>query len=274
MKNPGAVLAFLATAAVVKGSDNRGSSGCPCIPSSHERLKASHILVDCPRTFATDGKCIEVIVKQRSHFYPPEYGRECGIYKEPGSASCWNLNGTIYEPTPANSTNGTRRLNTTNATGTPNNSANGANNGSNGTTGTNNGSNGTSGTGGTSDGATPSPTPAPTPWDHGVELEIGAAARADWCDEQWCYIDECNCNAADASQSTYFGADKIMFYSYSTCGGSDTYTSEETGVVKGAKDCVAGDNSASSTVRLCPMHAWVAISAVLSCILLQYSATS
>jgi len=46
-----------------------------------------------------------------------------------------------------------------------------------------------------------------------------------WCDDPWCYVDPCACEAKDKSVSLYFTQ---MVYSYMTCGSSDKYTSEET----------------------------------------------
>jgi len=45
-----------------------------------------------------------------------------------------------------------------------------------------------------------------------------------WCDDAWCYVDPCACEASDQSISLYFGQ---FVYSYMTCGSTDKYTSEE-----------------------------------------------
>jgi len=49
--------------------------------------------------------------------------------------------------------------------------------------------------------------------------------QADWCLEEWCYIDPCSCDAADATKSDYFPG--ALFYSYATCGAKNTYTAAE-----------------------------------------------
>lgn len=94
--------------------------------------------------------------------------------------------------------------------------------------------------------------------------ELPAAEKASWCDDQWCYVDECSCDDSKASESTYFSATTKHFYSYATCGtASDSYTTSETKMVPGAKDCKT-DGTTSSSVRLCTVHTWAAISFMLS----------
>eukprot|EP00747_Dinoflagellata_sp_TGD_P144259 gnl/TRDRNA2_/TRDRNA2_176469_c0_seq3.p1 gnl/TRDRNA2_/TRDRNA2_176469_c0~~gnl/TRDRNA2_/TRDRNA2_176469_c0_seq3.p1 ORF type:complete len:246 (+),score=30.83 gnl/TRDRNA2_/TRDRNA2_176469_c0_seq3:109-738(+) len=46
--------------------------------------------------------------------------------------------------------------------------------------------------------------------------------RAGWCDDPWCYIDPCNCNAPSQYKSDYFP--DSLFYTYLTCGDEDTYS--------------------------------------------------
>jgi len=54
-----------------------------------------------------------------------------------------------------------------------------------------------------------------------------ANMKADWCDNTWCYVDPCNCNAPDVYKSSYFPLS--MYYSYSTCGSADAFTGGEGG---------------------------------------------
>merc|ERR1712130_301060 len=42
-----------------------------------------------------------------------------------------------------------------------------------------------------------------------------------WCDDQFCWVDPCNCNAADMAVSTWING---QYYSYSQCGGADAFT--------------------------------------------------
>merc|ERR1719223_1631799 len=53
-----------------------------------------------------------------------------------------------------------------------------------------------------------------------------------WCAQQWCYVDPCNCNipvlpkpASYLPDAQYQG--KPLFFSYATCGGTDSYTGKE-----------------------------------------------
>jgi len=54
-----------------------------------------------------------------------------------------------------------------------------------------------------------------------------AIDKAAWCDDTWCYVDPCNCNAPDVYSSSYFPLS--MYYSYSTCGSADEFTGGEGG---------------------------------------------
>eukprot|EP00747_Dinoflagellata_sp_TGD_P141524 gnl/TRDRNA2_/TRDRNA2_176137_c0_seq8.p1 gnl/TRDRNA2_/TRDRNA2_176137_c0~~gnl/TRDRNA2_/TRDRNA2_176137_c0_seq8.p1 ORF type:complete len:536 (-),score=95.38 gnl/TRDRNA2_/TRDRNA2_176137_c0_seq8:302-1909(-) len=45
--------------------------------------------------------------------------------------------------------------------------------------------------------------------------EKHADAKADWCDDAWCYVDPCNCNAPNQYKSNYF--EGSVTYTYSAC---------------------------------------------------------
>jgi len=71
-----------------------------------------------------------------------------------------------------------------------------------------------------------------------------------WCAQQWCYVDPCNCNipvppkvSAYLPKATY--QNKPVYYSYATCGGKDTWTSEHHKAAcvnqKSAGDCAKLD---------------------------------
>jgi hypothetical protein len=49
--------------------------------------------------------------------------------------------------------------------------------------------------------------------------------QANWCNQKWCYIDPCNCDAPDPTNSDYFP--DTLHYSYATCGDKNTYTALE-----------------------------------------------
>jgi len=73
----------------------------------------------------------------------------------------------------------------------------------------------------------------------------------DWCSQKWCYVDPCQCNIADDPVITFSFPDakyqgKALFYSYSTCGGSDSWTgSNNDGACVNQNDQTACDNLAS-----------------------------
>lgn len=48
------------------------------------------------------------------------------------------------------------------------------------------------------------------------------ANPASWCGQAWCWVDPCTCKLPDVAKSAYFTAN--IYYSYSNCGGNDTYT--------------------------------------------------
>lgn len=71
-----------------------------------------------------------------------------------------------------------------------------------------------------------------------------SGTKASWCDDPWCYVDPCQCDASDVGQSTYFN-DEISF-SYSTCGSVDKYTEAETTLTLGNSKCENEASAASS----------------------------
>jgi len=64
-----------------------------------------------------------------------------------------------------------------------------------------------------------------------------------WCEQKWCYVDPCKCKSLKAlpKPTTYLPdaryQGKPVHYSYATCGGSDSFSSEE--MKKTAKDLKA-----------------------------------
>jgi len=54
------------------------------------------------------------------------------------------------------------------------------------------------------------------------------ANAASWCASAWCWVDPCTCKLPDVARSSYFTAS--IFYSYSNCGGTDTYTTSQQSV--------------------------------------------
>jgi len=60
-------------------------------------------------------------------------------------------------------------------------------------------------------------------WNLTTGEELPPSEKASWCDSPWCYVGLCTCENSDASVSSYF-PNTSMQYSYSTCDGTDTYT--------------------------------------------------
>merc|ERR1719230_1106015 len=67
---------------------------------------------------------------------------------------------------------------------------------------------------------------------------------ADWCDDEWCYIDPCNCNAPKQFASDYFGP---LTYTYLTCGSADAYTSTDADAGANAATCSKGPSGSSGS---------------------------
>jgi len=82
-------------------------------------------------------------------------------------------------------------------------------------------------------------------WDDGYEPKHCMEGQSPgtgngWCAQKWCYVDSCNCDlpvlpkpSVYVPEATYQG--KPVFFSYQTCGGTDTYTQEV--AVVGSHSC-------------------------------------
>jgi len=69
--------------------------------------------------------------------------------------------------------------------------------------------------------------------------------QANWCNQKWCYIDPCNCDAVDATKSDYFP--DTLHYSYATCGDKNTYTALESSTnTVGNAECATAEGGGSS----------------------------
>jgi hypothetical protein len=113
--------------------------------------------------------------------------------------------------------------------------------------------------------ATAAPVPGPYPADYGdsckKHVEPGTsdcfdltkspptekpiAEQKAWCNDAWCYVDECACDASDATYSFWFKPIK-MVYSYQTCGASDKFTTNQEGGVVGNSECVGGSTTGTT----------------------------
>lgn len=52
------------------------------------------------------------------------------------------------------------------------------------------------------------------------------AGKATWCDDPWCYVDECACDDGNQAWSYWFKPVKIA-YSYATCGSADKFAATQ-----------------------------------------------
>ena len=65
---------------------------------------------------------------------------------------------------------------------------------------------------------------------------LPANESADWCTKPWSYVNPCTCTASDMARSTYFSLE--LYYSYSVCGATDTYTTDPTELnISGSLGC-------------------------------------
>eukprot|EP00928_Gymnodinium_smaydae_P057323 TRINITY_DN4057_c0_g1_i1.p1 TRINITY_DN4057_c0_g1~~TRINITY_DN4057_c0_g1_i1.p1 ORF type:complete len:350 (-),score=60.82 TRINITY_DN4057_c0_g1_i1:201-1250(-) len=73
-------------------------------------------------------------------------------------------------------------------------------------------------------------------WEQGVDYPgCEGSNPPSWCSTKWCYVDPCKCKMKDDPvlsfsfpKAKYQG--KYLFYSYSTCGGSDSWTASNNNV--------------------------------------------
>jgi len=79
-------------------------------------------------------------------------------------------------------------------------------------------------------------------WEEDNHPECSGNEPPDWCSQSWCYVDPCSCKLPTPPKtSNYVPAanyqGKAVYYSYATCGGSDSWS-------KGRKDaCVTQKTS-------------------------------
>jgi hypothetical protein len=91
-------------------------------------------------------------------------------------------------------------------------------------------------------------------WEQGNHPECKGKSPASWCSQAWCVVDPCSCKLATPPKtSVYFPESKYqgkpIYYSYATCGGTDSYTAgrkEACVNQQTADDCVRFDKCAST----------------------------
>jgi hypothetical protein len=69
-------------------------------------------------------------------------------------------------------------------------------------------------------------------WEEGNHPECKGASPPSWCSQSWCYVDPCSCKQATPPKTSSYLPDsnyqgKPIYYSYATCGGTDSYTAAE-----------------------------------------------
>jgi len=93
-------------------------------------------------------------------------------------------------------------------------------------------------------------------WDEGLHPDCPLGdSNAEWCNQRWCFVDPCSCTApVPPKVSDYLGdatfQGRPIFWSYSTCGSKDSYSSKEQRLRSAAeiqKTCAAPLPSTPST---------------------------
>eukprot|EP00931_Biecheleriopsis_adriatica_P028389 TRINITY_DN16929_c0_g1_i1.p1 TRINITY_DN16929_c0_g1~~TRINITY_DN16929_c0_g1_i1.p1 ORF type:complete len:332 (+),score=59.32 TRINITY_DN16929_c0_g1_i1:84-1079(+) len=69
-------------------------------------------------------------------------------------------------------------------------------------------------------------------WEKGNHPQCSGKSPPSWCSQAWCYVDPCKCKLATPPKTSGYLPDsnfqgKPVFFSYATCGGSDSYTASE-----------------------------------------------
>jgi hypothetical protein len=66
-------------------------------------------------------------------------------------------------------------------------------------------------------------------WEEKNHPDCSGKAAPSWCNQKWCYVDPCSCKLATPPKTSSYLPDanyqgRPVYYSYATCGGSDSYT--------------------------------------------------
>jgi len=70
-------------------------------------------------------------------------------------------------------------------------------------------------------------------WDEGLHPDCKGSSPPDWCTQAWCYVDPTSCDGLSVPPKTSSYQQKATFrgmtlyYSYATCGASDSFTATE-----------------------------------------------
>jgi len=69
-------------------------------------------------------------------------------------------------------------------------------------------------------------------WDRGRHPECKGTSPPSWCTQQWCFVDGCNCKLTTPPKISSYMPNATfqghqLYYSYATCGGTDTWTASK-----------------------------------------------
>jgi len=89
-------------------------------------------------------------------------------------------------------------------------------------------------------------------WDAGYHPDCKGESPPDWCGQAWCYVDPCKCKLAVSPKTSSYVPDanyqgRPVYYSYATCGGSDSYSAGDKKACvnkKTKEDCATLDKCA------------------------------
>jgi len=67
-------------------------------------------------------------------------------------------------------------------------------------------------------------------WEADNHPDCSGKSPPSWCNQAWCYVDPCSCKLATPPKTSSYLPDsnyqgKPVYYSYASCGGTDSYTS-------------------------------------------------
>eukprot|EP00931_Biecheleriopsis_adriatica_P045700 TRINITY_DN26166_c0_g1_i1.p1 TRINITY_DN26166_c0_g1~~TRINITY_DN26166_c0_g1_i1.p1 ORF type:complete len:765 (+),score=129.38 TRINITY_DN26166_c0_g1_i1:56-2296(+) len=84
--------------------------------------------------------------------------------------------------------------------------------------------------------------------DTGLPPLCDQAAKPEWCNEKWCYVDKSNC-ALFYAKSQFFPQENNLFYSYATCSAGQTSNSFEkwAGIDTSSASTAAGSTATGSS---------------------------
>jgi len=88
-------------------------------------------------------------------------------------------------------------------------------------------------------------------WDNGVHPSCQAGSQADFCTQQWCYVDACNCRLPELPQPSFYAPTALyrgrpLSYSYAACHSEDFGGSTMSEVGEPGCQCIGFDDMPGS----------------------------